>query len=221
MNLASMIDHTALTPSTTAKHIEQLCQEAMEHSFASVCVNPIWVSHSRALLQGSSVKVCTVVDFPLGSASTDLRVSGVSNLVESGVDEIDIVAPLGLILSGDWTGVEKDLEKIRAITRYQVLKLIMETCLLDEASKRFLAKMASDLGYEFVKTSTGFSHHGATFVDVQILKESIRPWTEVKASGGIKTLEDALFMVKAGATRIGTSRGIDIISPTNRIRNDQ
>jgi deoxyribose-phosphate aldolase len=210
MNLAPFIDHTNLSPTATSKDIDQLCKEALEYNFASVCVHSVWAQHIIAQLKGS-VASCVVVDFPFGAAPTSHRTKVAADLSESGVQELDIVVPLGLVLSGNWLEVERDLKEIRENTLQSCLKLILETCYLSDDDKRFLAKMASGMGYDFVKTSTGFGPSGATEADVTILKNSVYPWTEVKASGGIKSTWKAHCMIKAGASRIGTSRGIDLI----------
>ncbi len=213
MNLASTIDHTILKPDCTAAQIEQLCAEAAEHTFASVCVLPWYVKHAESILRGTNVPVCTVVGFPLGASTTLVKVAESVDAISNGAREIDMVAAITAVKSDRWDLVEAD---IRAVTRTchdrgAIVKVIIETCLLTDPEKVRLAQIVTSCEADFIKTSTGFSTGGATVEDVALLAASIGPNVRVKASGGIRTAEAATLMIQAGASRIGTSNGVAIV----------
>lgn len=211
MNLAKVIDHTLLKPTVTRADIEKLCQEAKEHGFFSVCINPCWVSAVRDLLKGSGVKTCTVIGFPLGANTTEAKVFEAKNALENGADELDMVINIGALKGKDYQTVSQDIRQIRALGNDFVLKVIIETSELTDEEKVKACQLAAEAGADFVKTSTGFSSGGATAHDVALMKKSIPANMQVKASGGVRTREDAQAMLAAGATRLGASSSIKII----------
>jgi deoxyribose-phosphate aldolase len=211
--LVKYIDHTLLRPTATTTEIIKLCAEAKEHHFFSVCVNSFHVpTASRELLQ-SGVKVCTVVGFPLGANLSQIKAQEARIALDKGAVEIDMVANLGLIKMRDEAAFIKDIESVLTVTRSQscLLKVIIETTLLDQADKIWTTQMVAKSGAEFIKTSTGFAGGGATIEDVKLMKEHAGKHMKIKASGGIKNLIDAEAMINAGASRLGTSSGIAII----------
>jgi deoxyribose-phosphate aldolase len=212
MNLNKFIDHTALKPETTLKQIEKLCGEAREHDFFSVCVNSYYVKKSFELLNGSSVKVCTVVGFPLGASTMETKRFEAMKAVAEGAKEIDMVINVSAMKSNDWQYVLDDMASLAQVTHNQgaLLKVILETCLLTEDEKRKACELAVKAGVDFVKTSTGFSTGGATIEDVKLMRSLVGNMG-VKASGGIRDAETALKMIEAGATRLGTSASVEII----------
>jgi deoxyribose-phosphate aldolase len=211
-NLAPLIDHTLLKPEATGVQIENLCAEALSHGFASVCVNPLWVSLAASLLQGSRVRTCTVVGFPLGATTRQAKAFEAEVAQKEGAQEIDMVLAIGAVKNGDWNTVQRDLEALRSATPAPtVLKVILETCLLDEAEKTRVCELAGEIGLDFVKTSTGFSTGGATEADVTLMRRTVGSALGVKASGGIRTYEAALQMVRAGATRLGLSASVAVV----------
>lgn len=212
MNIAKYIDHTILKPIAQRKDIEQLCREAKEHNFASVCVNPCWVSYASKLLEGSSVKVCTVIGFPLGANDSKVKAFEAKNAIEQGAGEVDMVINIGALKSGEYDLVKSDIAAVRAASQGKVLKVIIETSYLTDEEKQKVCKICAECGADFVKTSTGFSSSGATAEDVALMAKAAGPNVKVKASGGIRTREDALKMIEAGASRLGTSAGVKIIS---------
>ena len=214
MELASYIDHTLLKPDATASDIEQLCAEAIKYSFATVCVNPCRVPLAAERLAGSGVAVCAVAAFPLGANSTESKLSEAEWCVDNGADEVDVVMNIGEAKAGNWDYVEGELTRLRELTRSKgaLLKVIVETCLLDREEKIEAAKRVVAAKADFVKTSTGFAGGGATVEDVALLAEVAAGRCRVKASGGIKTRATAEAMVRAGAARIGSSSGIAIVS---------
>lgn len=204
------IDHTLLKPDATASQVEQLCQEALAHQFASVCVNPCFVPLCARLLQGSAVKVCTVVGFPLGACTTVAKVFETTDAVKNGAQEIDMVINLCHVKSGDFTALRQEVAAIVAAAAPAKVKVILETCLLTDAEKVAVCKQIADTGIAFVKTSTGFSTGGATVHDVALMRQAVGKDVGVKASGGIRDKATAQAMVEAGATRLGTSAGVAI-----------
>ena len=212
-DLARKIDHTLLKPEATEADITRLCEEAVQYGFASVCVNPCWVRLCRDLLRGSDVLVCTVVGFPLGATSCEAKAFETQNAIEHGADEIDMVINVGKLKSGDYGYVKRDIAAVvqsagaRAIT-----KVILETCLLSDEEKIKASLLSRRAGAAFVKTSTGFSKGGATLGDVALMRKVVGSALGVKASGGIRDLAGAKEMVNAGASRIGASAGIKIVS---------
>lgn len=215
IDLASTIDHTALKPETTAEQIKTLCAEAAEHRFASVCVMPYWVQHaSETLLRLSSpVAVATTIGFPLGAHHPTVKVAETRRAIDDGATEIDMVITIGALLSGDEAAVAQDIAGVveEAHTSGAIVKVIIETALLDDAMKRLACRLAAAAGADFVKTSTGFSGGGASVEDIRLMREVVPSSIRIKASGGIRDRASALRMIEAGASRIGTSAGVAII----------
>src|SRR5580704_9875830 len=211
--VARIIDHTLLRADATRDDIAKLCREARQYSFASVCVNPYWVPLASAELAGSPVKVCTVVGFPLGANATVAKVAETENATRYGATEIDMVINIGELKSGNYDAVRQDIEAV-AIAAHKggaILKVILETALLDDNQKVVASTLSKVAGAEFVKTSTGFSTGGATVHDVALMRQVVGEEMGVKASGGIRTLEDLKNMAAAGATRIGASASVKIM----------
>lgn len=212
MNFNKYIDHTALKADTDLKQIEKLCAEAKEYDFFSVCVNSYYVKKAAALLAGSSVKVCTVVGFPLGASTMETKRFEAMKACAEGAKEIDMVINVSAIKSQDWQYVLDDMSSLAQVTHQQggLLKVILETALLTDEEKRKACELAVKANVDFVKTSTGFSTSGATVEDVKLMR-SIVGTMGVKASGGIRDAETARKMIEAGATRLGTSASVEIV----------
>ena len=211
-NLAAIIDHTLLKPETTESQIRKLCGEARQWRFASVCVNPRWVKVASEALAGCDVKVCTVIGFPLGADVTAVKVAEARQAISDGADELDMVISIGDLKAGDDEVVESDIRAVREAAGERIVKVIIEACLLTDKEKERACSLAVHAGADFVKTSTGFSKGGATVHDVALMRRVVGPEVGVKAAGGIRTREDALAMVAAGANRIGASAGVAICS---------
>jgi deoxyribose-phosphate aldolase len=209
--LAKFIDHTFLKADATSRDIEKLCDEAREHRFFSVCVNGSRVREAKRLLERSTVRVAGVVGFPLGAMNSAAKRAETETVIDRGADEIDVVMNIGKLKDGDRAGVLRDLRQVVIGASGQVVKVILETCLLGREEKILACKLAVESGVQFVKTSTGFSSGGATVEDVQLMRETVGPEFGVKASGGIRDTATALAMVRAGATRLGTSSGVAIV----------
>ena len=217
-SLAGMIDHTLLKPDATQQEIAQLCFEARKHNFASVCVNPTWVSLCAQLLQGSPVKVCTVIGFPLGATTPETKAFETETAIKQGATEIDMVINIGALKARDLELVARDIRGVVNVTHARgiLVKVILETALLTDEEKTIASLISKEAGADFVKTSTGFASGGATVQDVALMRKAVGPQMGVKASGGVRTYEDAESMIKAGATRIGASAGVKIIQgPSN------
>jgi len=211
-NIAAMIDHTLLKPDATKKQIETLCQEARDHKFFSVCVNPAWVSTAKELLNGSGVKICTVIGFPLGATTTETKAFETKNVIDLGADEVDMVIPIGALKDGNDQLVEQDIRAVVEAAKDRALtKVIIETSLLTDEEKKRACELAVKAGADFVKTSTGFSGGGATSEDIALMRQTVGPNIGVKASGGVRSTQDALSLIEAGATRIGASASVAII----------
>jgi deoxyribose-phosphate aldolase len=215
MNLASMIDHTLLKPEATSTQIEQLCQEALSFQFASVCVNPMYVPLVAKMLKGSPVKVCTVIGFPLGATLSEAKAQEAKLALKQGAEELDMVIAIGAAKAGQWSYVEQDIAAVCQVAGTALVKVILETCLLTDEEIVKACQCAIRAGAHFVKTSTGFSTSGATIHHVALMRKTVGPDLGVKASGGIRTFEDAKSMIAAGATRIGASAGPKILSSAN------
>ena len=212
MNYNKFIDHTLLRPDAKIEEIEHLCEEAKAYRFMSVCVNPFFVPVAKKLLEGSDVKVCTVIGFPLGANSPAIKVAEAKKAVEDGADEIDMVQNISMAKEHDYDYIEKEIRKVKeAIGEKHILKVILETCLLEPGEIRGCSLAAKKAGADFVKTSTGFSKGGATVEAVKIMRQSVGPKMGVKASGGIHTREEMLALIEAGANRIGASSGVKLI----------
>ena len=210
--LASLIDHTLLKPDAAREDIEQICREALQFCFASVCVNPNWVPLCASMLRGSGVKVCTVIGFPFGSHLPDVKAYEARRAVEQGADEVDMVINIGALKSKDYALVEQDIRGVvQAVGKDTVVKVILETSLLNRDEKVMGSSLSKAAGADFVKTSTGFAGGGATVEDVRLMRETVGPEMGVKASGGVRTSEDVQKMVEAGATRIGASASVKIV----------
>jgi deoxyribose-phosphate aldolase len=209
IDIAPLIDHALLTPTATPEQVEQWCQQADRFNFASVCVYPIYVKQAAELLHGKKPKVCTVIGFPTGATTAAVKLYEAQEAVENGATELDLVMNLGWLKVGKTDAIHREIAEICEETG-QTVKVILETNLLTDAEKKLAAEIAMDAGAAFLKTSTGWSG-GATMSDVRLLKEVARDRVGIKASGGIRTLEQALDLILAGATRLGTSRGIDLI----------
>ena len=211
MDYAKMIDHTLLKPEASREQVKKLCREAAEYGFHSVCVNSCYVSFCADLLKDSDVKVCTVIGFPLGAMSSAGKAAEAAAAVKDGADELDMVINVGMIKSGDWEYVRRDIEEVvKAAGSRALVKVILETCLLTDDEKRIACRVCREAGAAYVKTSTGFATGGATAADVRLMREEAGDSMGVKASGGIRSLKDAEEMAAAGADRIGTSSGIAI-----------
>jgi deoxyribose-phosphate aldolase len=207
-----MIDHTLLKQDATKEQVEKICAEAKEYTFASVCVNPTWVKTSAELLTGTPVKVCTVIGFPLGASTPETKAFETTDAINNGAGEIDMVLNVGALKSQDLELVKRDIESVvNAAKGKAIVKVILETCLLSKEEIKVASQLSKDAGADFVKTSTGFSTGGATFEDVALMREVVGPDFGVKASGGVRSLEDVQKMIEAGATRIGASSGVQIM----------
>jgi len=223
LKLAKLIDHTLLKPDATQQEVAQLCFEARKYGFASVCINPTWVSLCSQLLQGSPVKVCTVIGFPLGATAPEVKAFEAENAIKQGASEIDMVINIGALKARDLELVAKDIRGVvtASHTRGAIVKVIIETVLLTDEEKTIACLLSKEAGADFVKTSTGFAGGGATVNDVALMRRTVGPEMGVKASGGVRTFEDAENMIKAGATRIGASAGVKIIQgPSKELAKD-
>ena len=214
-NINQLIDHTILKPEASIDDIRKLCIEAKEYNFYSVCVNSAYVNVAYNFLLHSNVKVCSVVGFPLGAMIKEAKAYEAKFAVDSGAEEIDMVMNIGLLKSNKIDLFERDIKKVREACKASVLKVIIETCLLTDKEKILACQIAKEYGADFVKTSTGFSTGGATEHDIELMRKTVGDKMGVKASGGIKTYEDAIKMINAGANRLGTSSGIAIIKSAN------
>lgn len=213
MKLNKYIDHTLLKADATAEQIKKLCAEARQYDFASVCVNSCHVPLAKAELEGTDVKVCCVVGFPLGACFTEAKAYEAALSVERGAEEVDMVINIGAAKEGNWGLVEQDIKAVvDACHPKAILKVIIETCLLTDEEKRQACLCAKRAGADFVKTSTGFSISGATPEDVALMRETVGPDMGVKAAGGVRCTEDADKMISSGATRLGTSSGVKLMN---------
>lgn len=212
-DLAKYIDHTLLKPDASVEQVDALCDEAAKYHFYSVCVNSSWVEHCVRRLGGTGVKTCAVVGFPLGAMDKRVKSFEARTAVANGAAEIDMVMNVGAMKAKDLKTVREDMLAVRRACRSGiVLKVILETCLLNDEEKVLGCQMAKDIGADFVKTSTGFSKSGATVADILLMRRTVGPKMGVKAAGGVRTFEDAVAMIRAGATRLGASSGIAIVS---------
>ncbi|CEG29757.1 deoxyribose-phosphate aldolase [Bacillus sp. B-jedd] len=211
--VARMIDHTILKANATKAEIEKLAQEAKQYKFASVCVNPVWVKTAAELLKDApEVKVCTVIGFPLGASTPETKAFETKNAIENGATEVDMVINIGALKDGNEELAERDIRAVVDAAKGKALtKVIIETSLLSDEEKVKACELAVKAGADFVKTSTGFSTGGATVEDIRLMRETVGPDIGVKASGGVRSREDALNMIEAGATRIGASSGVAIV----------
>ncbi len=213
--LAKMIDHTLLKPEATSEGIKKLCEEAVKYNFASVCVNPGRVKEAYEIVKNSEVKVCTVIGFPLGATTTEVKVFETKDAIQNGATEVDMVINVGRLKDKDYDFVKEDIKAVVEAAKGKALtKVIIETCLLTDEEKVIACKLSKEAGADFVKTSTGFSTGGATGEDIKLMRETVGENMGVKASGGVRSLKDALVMIENGATRIGASASIAICEGT-------
>ncbi|MBP5092297.1 MAG: deoxyribose-phosphate aldolase [Bacilli bacterium] len=211
MKYNKFIDRTLLKPDASLDGIKKLCQEAREYDFMSVCVNPFFVPTAKKVLEGSDVKVCTVIGFPLGANSPTVKAFETKKAIDDGADEVDMVINVSMAKEHDYAFIENEIRLVREASFGKILKVILETCLLNDEEIAETSKAAKRAGADFVKTSTGFSKGGATVAAVKIMREAVGPEMGVKASGGIHTREEMLAMIEAGATRIGASCGVELM----------
>jgi deoxyribose-phosphate aldolase len=212
--LARMIDHTLLRPEATKSDIERLCKEAIEYNFYSVVVNPNYVSLAVSLLKNTAIRVVSVIGFPFGSTLPEVKAFEAEHVLKLGAKEVDMVINIGALKNHEYDIVRKDIENVVNIAhKYNALvKVIIETCYLTDEEKIIASKIVEEAGADFVKTSTGFGTSGATVHDVELIRKTVSKRIGIKASGGIRTAEQAIAMIKAGATRIGASRSVEIIN---------
>ncbi|MHB2018212.1 MAG: deoxyribose-phosphate aldolase [Candidatus Xenobia bacterium] len=209
--MAEMIDHTLLKADATREQVIELCEEARKHSFASVCINPTYVSLAAERLKGSPVKVCTVIGFPLGATTTVVKAMETRDAIANGAQEIDMVINVGALKAKNYDLVQRDIEAVVQAARGALVKVILETALLNDEEKVRASELSRDAGADFVKTSTGFGPGGATDHDVALMRQTVGQFMGVKASGGIRDWPTAQKMVAAGATRIGASASVAIV----------
>ncbi len=223
LDMARYIDHTLLKPDATASDIDRLCREAEQYRFASVCINPTWVKRAAENLRGSSVPVCSVIGFPLGATTAEVKAMEARRALRDGAREVDMVLNIGALKSGDHDLVLKDIEKVvdAAHEVGALCKVILETALLTDEEKVIASSLSKKARADFVKTSTGFGPGGATVYDVALMRETVGPNMGVKASGGVRTAVDAEDMIAAGATRIGASAGIEIVGGKDGGKGDE
>ncbi|MDH7485418.1 MAG: deoxyribose-phosphate aldolase [Anaerolineae bacterium] len=218
--LASAIDHTLLKPDATEEQVRRLCAEAREYGFAAVCVNPTWVRLCAEALHGTPVRVCTVIGFPLGATTTEVKAYEAAQAIAHGAQEVDMVLNIGALKSRDEDLVRRDIASVVQVAHAQgaIVKVILETALLSEEEKVKACELAKAAGADYVKTSTGFGPGGATVADVALMRRVVGPEMGIKAAGGIRSAETALAMIAAGATRLGTSAGIQILHEAGAAR---
>ena len=212
MNYNKFIDHTALKADTQKAVITKLCQEAKDYDFASVCVNPTWVSYCADYLQDCDVKVCTVIGFPLGANTPEVKAFEAKNAIEHGADEVDMVINLGDVKNGEFDKITDEIAAVKKAAGNKILKVIIETCYLTENEKVSLCRCVTDGGADYIKTSTGFGDAGADINDIELFKKHIGPNVKIKAAGGIRTKEAMEEFINAGCERIGTSGAKNLIN---------
>lgn len=211
-NMAKYIDHTILNADATEKDIQRICIEAKEYNFKTVCINPGWVDYAAHLLKGTDVGITTVIGFPLGANTSEIKAAEAKQAVEKSVSDVDMVINIGALKNEDYPTVLNDIKAVvNAVDGKAIVKVIIETSLLNKTEKIRACELAKQAGADFVKTSTGFSTGGATIDDVKLMRATVGPKMGVKASGGVRSYEDAVAMIEAGATRIGASSGIAIV----------
>ena len=212
--LAKMMDSTVVKPTATKNQIEKLCKEAIQYCFGCVCVNPVYVKMAATLLKDSNVKICSTIAFPFGVSLPEIKASEAVKAVENGAEELDMVINLSALKSGDYECVKKDIAAVVDVKRLSnevIVKVIIETAYLTNEEKMIACKLAKEAGADFVKTSTGFFGKGATIEDIKLMRRTVGTDMGVKAAGGIRTYDDAVAMIKAGANRIGTSTAVAIV----------
>jgi len=210
-DLARLIDHTLLKSETKIEDIKKLCEEALKYQFYSVCINPCYVKTAKEFLKNSDIKICTVISFPLGASTIKTKIYEATEAIENGADEIDMVMNIGMFKSNRYEYIYEEISSIKKAIEYRILKVIIETSILSEEEKIKASEIIKKSGANFVKTSTGFSQGGATKEDVLLIRKSVGDNFGIKASGGIKTYQQAVELIKAGATRIGSSSSVKIV----------
>lgn len=210
-DLARLIDHTLLKSETKIEDIKKLCEEALKYQFYSVCINPCYVKTAKEFLKNSDIKICTVISFPLGASTIKTKIYEATEAIENGADEIDMVMNIGMFKSNRYEYIYEEISLIKKAIEYRILKVIIETSILSEEEKIKASEIIKKSGANFVKTSTGFSQGGATKEDVLLIRKSVGDNFGIKASGGIKTYQQAVELIKAGATRIGSSSSVKIM----------
>lgn len=211
-DLSLYIDHTLLKPDATKSQIQKLIDEAIKYQFAAICVNPFWVSYCKNMLQHESVSLCTVIGFPIGAAQTDIKMAEAKQAIQDGATEIDMVINIGLVKDGMFEEVKKEIERMVQVSKEKaIVKVIIETALLTKEEIKKVSQIVSEAKADFIKTSTGFSKSGAKVEDIKLMRKYGGNEIGIKASGGIRTKDQALQMIEAGATRIGTSAGVAIV----------
>ncbi|NLI55960.1 deoxyribose-phosphate aldolase [bacterium] len=210
-DLARLIDHTLLKSETKIEDIKKLCEEAIKYQFYSVCINPCYVKTAKEFLKNSDIKICTVISFPLGASTIKTKIYEATEAIENGADEIDMVMNIGMFKSNRYEYIYEEISSIKKAIEYRILKVIIETSILSEEEKIKASEIIKKSGANFVKTSTGFSQGGATKEDVLLIRKSVGDNFGIKASGGIKTYQQAVELIKAGATRIGSSSSVKIM----------
>lgn len=211
-NLSKFIDHTLLKADSTLEDIKKICEEAKKYQFFSVCINSAFIKDAKKYLENSDVKICTVVGFPLGASNSKTKAFEAKTAIEDGANEIDMVINIGLLKSKEYDRVKEDIQTVYEACNGTLLKVILETALLNEEELRKVAYICKDIGVDFIKTSTGFSTRGASLEDVKIMKECVANEIKIKASGGIRDYETAIAMIKEGANRLGVSSGVAIVT---------
>ncbi|MDN6161608.1 MAG: deoxyribose-phosphate aldolase [Atopostipes sp.] len=210
--MAQYIDHTILNADATQADIKKVCKEAVEYNFKTVCIQPYWIPFAKKELEGTEVGLTTVIGFPLGANTSEVKVNEAKQALKNGADEVDMVINIGALKSEDYDSVLKDIKAVvEAVDKNALVKVIIETALLTKKEKIKASELSKKAGADFVKTSTGFSSGGATVEDVKLMRATVGPELGVKASGGVRSYEDAQAMIEAGATRIGASSGITIV----------
>ncbi len=212
MRINNYIDHTVLKATTTVEDIKKLCKEAKEHKFFAVCVNSSYVKIAKEELEGTDVKICSVIGFPLGAMSKEAKIFEAKECVKQGASEIDMVINIGFMKSGLYKEVEEEIREIKEAIGTNTLKVIIENCYLTENEKRLAVEMCVNASADFVKTSTGFGTGGATLEDLQLMKSIVGDKIKIKAAGGVKDLETAVKFIEAGASRLGTSSGVQLVT---------
>jgi deoxyribose-phosphate aldolase len=211
-NYAAMIDHTLLKAEATSDQIAKICEEAKQYGFASVCVNPTWVKFAAEKLEGAQSVVCTVIGFPLGANTSAVKAFETKDAIANGAGEIDMVINIGALKEGNFDLVCEDIKAVVDAANGTLVKVIIESCLLTDEEKVKACELSVEAGADFVKTSTGFSTGGATAADIALMRKTVGPEIGVKASGGVRSLEDMMLMIENGATRIGASSGVAIMN---------
>lgn len=203
--ILKMVDHTLLNQTTTVSEIKKLCDEGMDYNVASICIPPCYVGYAKEYTKGN-IPICTVVGFPNGYMTTDVKIFETKTYINNGADEIDMVVNISMLKNKQFNLIEKEIKEIKNVSKNKILKVIIETCLLTEEEKIKMCEIVSNSGADYIKTSTGFSTEGATFEDIKLFKKQISSDVKIKAAGGIKTIDDAINFINLGAERLGTSR---------------